>query len=125
VKDGRATDEQVCIRTALRPLLDLYAPSSVSDFTPLALKACREEMITAGWCRRHINKQVCRIRQMFKWGVAEGMVPVAVHQALTALDGLKRGRTDATEKEAIQPVDDTMVEATLCELDPTLQAMVR
>jgi hypothetical protein len=23
VKDGRATDEQVCIRTALRPLLDL------------------------------------------------------------------------------------------------------
>ena len=103
VKDGTATDEQVCIRTALRPVLDLYGSSCVSDFSPLALKACREQMIASGWCRRHINKQVCRVRQMFKWGVAEGMVPVAIWHALQALEGLKRGRSDAAEKEPSHP----------------------
>ncbi|TVS10576.1 MAG: hypothetical protein EA424_25150 [Planctomycetaceae bacterium] len=49
VKDGKAADEQACVRTALRPLLDLYGPSAVSEFTPLALKACREQMIASGW----------------------------------------------------------------------------
>jgi hypothetical protein len=30
------------------PLLDLHGPSAVSEFTPLALKACREQMIASG-----------------------------------------------------------------------------
>lgn len=125
VKDGKPTDEQACIKTALRPVLDLYGVSAVADFTPLALKACREQMIAAGWCRRHINKQICRVRQMFKWAVSEGLAPVTVWQALQSLEGLKHGRTEAAEKAPIQPVDDTTVDVTLLELDPTLQAMIR
>ncbi len=125
VKDGEPTNEQTCIRTALKPVRKLYGDCPVTDFTPLALKACREEMIATGWCRRHINKQVCRIRQMFKWGVAEGMVPVVIHQALQALGGLKRGRTRAIDRPRILPVADTVIEATLGELDSTLRAMVQ
>ncbi|MDC0934987.1 site-specific integrase, partial [Pirellulales bacterium] len=56
---------------------------------------------------------MARIKRMFKWGVAEELVPPAVHQALTAVAGLRCGRSAARETERILPVDESIVEATL------------
>jgi hypothetical protein len=42
---GEPTDEQQCIRSALRPLRELYGHTAAREFGPLALKAVRLKMV--------------------------------------------------------------------------------
>ena len=57
--------------------------------------------------------------------MAEELVPVAICQALAAIEGLRKGRSDARETQRVGPVDDTVIEATLPHLPPTAADMVR
>lgn len=82
VKDGRPTDEQACLRSALRLLRQLYGTLLVKGFGPLKLKAVRAAMVQAGLCRRVINQHVGRIRRMIKWAVESELVDVQILQAL-------------------------------------------
>ncbi len=50
--NGSPTSELSNFRQALRPVAELYASTPASDFSPLKLKACRDWMVKAGWCRR-------------------------------------------------------------------------
>ena len=49
VKNGSVTAEVGGIRGALRPLVELYGGSPISELGPLRLKNVREEMIARGW----------------------------------------------------------------------------
>ena len=71
VKDGRPTDEQACIKAAIKPLKQLYGRLHVTDFGPKALKAVRQRMIDSGNSRKYVNNNVGRIKRMFKWGGGE------------------------------------------------------
>jgi integrase len=62
---------------------------------------------------------------MFKWAVAEELVPAEVYHALLAVDGLRKGRSAAREVQPIRPVADEHVEATLPFLTPPVRAMVQ
>lgn len=125
VKDGRMTDEVDCIKTALRFVTTNYADVPVTEFGPLALKNVRQKMIDAGLSRGYINKTVGRIRRMFRWGVANEFVPSSIHQALLAVPGLSKGRSEARETTPIPPVAPQTVDATLTELSPVVADMVR
>ena len=125
VKDGRPTSEQDNLRQALRFVRPLYGPIPAKDFSPLALKAVRRAMIEAGRCRGLINKDVCRVRSMFRWAVEHELVPLATYQALMTVAGLRAGRTDAREKPPVGPVSDEAVERTLPYLTTTVASMVR
>ncbi len=109
--DGTQTSEVDNYRQALRPLKKLYGTTPAAHFGPKSLKAVREEMIREGWCRTNINKQVDRIRAIFKWAVAQEMIPPTVYHGLQAVVGLKRGRCEAKESEPKRPVPDAYVEA--------------
>jgi integrase len=127
--DGTPTSEQDTIRQALRPLKRLYSRTPVAEFGPRALKALRHVMITdAGkgraWCRSFTNKQVSRIRGMFKWGVENELVPGSVYQALAAVPGLKKGRSEARESAPVAPVPDADVAAVLPLVSPEVRAMI-
>ena len=74
VKDGEQTREFGCIQEAWPPLRQLYELILVDEFGPLCLQAVREQMIQTGWCRKHINKQISRVRRMFRFGVARELV---------------------------------------------------
>ena len=124
-KDGRPTAEVAGIRVTLRMLRTAYGSKPVSEFGPLALKVVRQTMLDQGHCRRYANANTARIKRMFKWGVAEELVPSSVLHALQAVPGLRRGRTQAREPDPIQPVDDEVVEATLPHLPTIVGDMVR
>ena len=66
ITDGRVKELEQ-FRLALRPLRDLYAGTLVTDFGPRALKTVQQRMIEIGWCRPYVNKQVNRIRHIFRW----------------------------------------------------------
>src|SRR5262249_959673 len=67
LKHGNPTDEVRLIKTVAKIARALYGRTPAADFGPLALKACREQMLAKDWCRTHINKQVDRLKRMFKW----------------------------------------------------------
>jgi hypothetical protein len=86
------------VRQAIPLVKRLYGDAPAAEFGPLELKAVRNAMIGArpagaGWSRNYANAQTNRIRSIFKWAVANELVPSAVHQALAAVVGLRRGKT--------------------------------
>jgi integrase len=109
--DGTPARELDNFRPALRPLRRLYGPSPAGKFGPMSLKALREHMIGLDWCRSHINKQISRIKSVFRWAVENELVPTSVHYGLSAVKGLQRGRTDAREAKAVRPVAENLIAA--------------
>src|SRR5204863_4689543 len=60
---------------ALRPLRRLYGQTPAAEFGPVKLSAVRDEMIKLGWCRNHVNRNVARLRHVFKWAAGAELVP--------------------------------------------------
>ncbi|MCK4851285.1 MAG: site-specific integrase, partial [Phycisphaerae bacterium] len=108
--DGRVKELEQ-FRLAMRPMKELYADTRAIDFGPRALKALRQRMVVMGWSRPYINKQINRVRHMYKWAVSDELVPGSALHALQAVPGLRRGRSDASEPEAVKPVAMELVEA--------------
>src|SRR5215204_2791094 len=75
-------------RDVLKPLRRLYGATAAADFGPRALRAIRDQLIASGWCRNVVNRQVSRIRQVLKWGVATELVPPHQYQALLTVEGI-------------------------------------
>ncbi len=125
VKHGRPTSEQDNIRQALRFLRHHAGSSPARAFSPRGLNGVRDAMITAGRCRTLINKDVNRIRGLFRWAVEAELLPAEVYQALRAVAPLRRGRSSAREATPIGPVPRDVVDATLRHLSPQVAAMVR
>jgi integrase len=123
--DGSPTRELDNYLDALRPLRRLYGGTAADSFGPLALKAVRETMTSAGLARTVINQRVGKIKRVFKWAASEELIPVAVSLALGTVAGLQKGRSDARESQPVGPADDRHVEMTLPFLTPTLRAMTR
>jgi integrase len=125
VKNDRPTSEQGNIRQALRFLRNLHGRTLARDFGPIALMAVRDTMVEAGRCRRLINKDVHRIRAMFRWAARFEMYPGGRLDALLAVTALEKGRSAAKERPPVRPVPEDLVLATLPHLSPQVAAMVR
>jgi integrase len=123
--DGSPTSELKNYRDALGPVRRLYADTPANRFGPLALQAVRDEMIRQGWCRTYINKQIIRVRSVFKWAVGTEMVAPSVYQGLAAVPGLRAGRTTARESAPVKPVPEDVVAATLPFLSRQIAAMAQ
>ncbi len=111
-KNGEPTSEISALKSALRPVRELYGSSPAREFGPLALEVVRQRMIAQKWSRTGINRAISRIGRVFRWGVSKELIPPSVSQALATVDGLRKGRTEATEKPPVEPVSDATVEAT-------------
>lgn len=125
VKNGQPTDELAAYKVVLRYLRQDYENQPVTEFGPRALRAVRQKMIDRGNARKYINDQVARLKRVFRWGVAQELVPETVSRALDTVDGLVKGRCDAREKPPVGPVPDAVVEATMPHMSPVVADMVR
>ena len=125
-KDGEPTKELECMKEAIWPLRQLYGTTQAVDFGPQSLKAVRQHMIgEQGLCRNVANRRIGRIKRVFKWAVAEELVPPSTYHGLQALAGLRFGRTEARETEPVKPVDDQHVDAVLPFVTPHVSAMIQ
>jgi integrase len=123
--EGRPTSQLGEIKVAMRPLKNLYADSPAKDFGPLRLKACRAVWLEEDLSRKTINSRVQIIRRIFKWGVANELLPVTVWQALEAVEGLRRGRGRVKEHSRVQPVPEADIEAVLESVASPVAAVIR
>jgi len=120
---GEPTGEAANFADAIRPLPRLYEDRPAAEFTARELKAAREAMIAAGLARKTINARVNRIRRIWKWAAAEGLVPASAHLELQTLDALRKNRTAAREAPRILPVAEAAVRATLPKMPRAVAAM--
>ena len=105
-KNGRPTGEAQNYVYALTHVRRLYGQVRASEFRGLALKAVRDAMVAAGDCRTRINRQIGRVKHVWRWGLANEMVPAETYQALAAVEGLARGRTEVRESFSVRPVEE-------------------
>lgn len=124
-KGGVVTNEVQRIQNVCKILRDLYGGSRVNEFGPKKLRAVRQVMIDRDFARKEINKQIDRIKRMFKWATSEELVKSDVYQGLRALSGLRKGRSEAKETAAVGPVGDDVIDRTLPHLSGIVGDMVR
>lgn len=98
-------------RHALAPLTRLYGSTQAISFGPTCLRAVRQEFVAAGLARRVVNQRTSLIRSVFKWAVGQEVLPPDVAAALSAVEPLKRGRTEAPDREPVRPVPEAFIEA--------------
>ncbi|MCX5691873.1 MAG: site-specific integrase, partial [Planctomycetota bacterium] len=98
-------------RWAIVPLKHLYGGLKAQEFGPVALRAVQQDMVRRGWARRVVNQRVNLIRAIFRWAAAREMIPATVHTALTTLESLRRGRTEAPDHPPVRPVPEHMISA--------------
>lgn len=123
---GKPTSQINTLIQALRPLRTLYGKSLASDFRPLALKSVRELMVQRmDWSRDYVNRQVGRIKAMYKWGVENELVEVEVYQALATVRGLAKGRCAARETDKVKPVHQSYIDAVEPFVSRQVWAMIR
>ncbi len=110
---------------AMRPVLHLYGGTPAVDFGPLALSLVQQEMIAMGWCRNVINRHTARVKHIFKWAVAQEMLPGEVHHRLSAATGLRKGHKGVRNTAKVRPVPAADLNATLRFCSPRIAAMVQ
>lgn len=130
-RNGKLTDRQYHIRAALRPLRKLYGNTFVRDFGPKALQTVREEIIVVGrrsrggLNRKYVNDHVGIIKRLFRWGVAQELVPLEVHQALETVESIHKGRDPRVkESQQIRPAPEQGVRAVLSVVSPQIRTMI-
>ena len=121
----RKDDQNRFIRYAAAVVRELFGPTPAAEFGPKRLRAVQQAMADRGWSRGTVNAQVERVRRMFKWAVAEELLPGTVYHALRTVEGIRRGTPGVRDPEAVQPVAAERVEAVLPFLQPGMRAMVR
>lgn len=122
--DGSETTTAAQVRTAIKRLRTMYGPTPAAEFGPLKLKRLRTQMIEAKLARSTINQETRMIRDVFRWGVSEEIVPATVHQALGTVRGLQAGRSGAKENRRIKPVPIANVHKTQKHVSPQISALI-
>lgn len=123
-KNGQPTGEAQNYVYALAYVRRLYGHLPATEFRGLALKTVRDAMIAAGDCRTRINRQIGRIKHVFKWAVANELIQPDSYHALAAVEGLDRGRTAAREAIPVRPVDEQAARAIYRFVSPQVRAMI-
>lgn len=124
-KHGEPTTEQRMIRSTMRYLLSAFGSMAVTEFGPLDLKAVRQGMVEKGLGRVYVNQSVGRVRRMFRWAVENELAPAAALHALSAVAGLRRGRSEALESPPVLPASESVVEGAIPFMSKGVVAMVR
>lgn len=99
------------MRVALRPLVRLLGGMKSANILTKHMKQYRAELMSAGIARTSINRQITRIKHVFRWGKEEGIVTAAALAEVLVIRGLQAGRSQAVESEPVAPVSIDAVEA--------------
>ena len=118
--------EQNCQRGAMRILGELFGETPAAEFGPIRLRAVRKAMVDGDrnavdaqgnpksrkpWSRTYVNKEVKRLKHLFRWGVSWELVPPSVAEALGTVKSLAPGETEAAEGRPRRAVPDADLQA--------------
>jgi len=124
--NGQPSGELAPVKSIIRILRKRYGTTPVADFRPKSLKALRLFMIRKmKWSRKNINRQILRVRHIFRWGASEDLCSHRTYRRLTTVQGLTVGEDNVREKPPVIDVDMATVNATVVYLPPVARDMVQ
>ena len=121
-KDGTPTTHIHTVRQVIRDFRRFYGSIPVAEFGPRSLVAMRQVWIEgrhrvgddqtpSPLSRKFVNDLTSQLKLIFKWGVAQELVPASVYEGLRTVAGLSAGRSSARETEPVGPVPHAHVNA--------------
>jgi integrase len=122
--DGNPTSERATYKTLIARFRKAYGPTLAKEFGPLKLKAFRQMLVDAKLCRKSVNRTVCRVRSIFKWGAENELISPSLVAGLKCVAGLQYGKTEADETNPVRPVPNEFVDAVLPLVAPQVAAMI-
>jgi len=134
--DGRTRSQTVQkIERAVRDLRTLYGATPAAEFGPAKLKALRQHWIADKQIKRYdtqlrrsrtyLNQLAQIVCRMFRWAASEELLPSRVWHDLRAVEGLRRGRSEAAEGRTIGPAPAEHVDAVLPVVRPLLRCLIQ
>jgi integrase len=117
--------EVLNIGHTLRALVEIAGDMDASEVGPATIDRYRAAQIDRDISLGVVNQRVRTVRRAWKWLASKRLVSLESWQSLCAVEPLRRGRCAARVTEPVRPVADSVVEATLNALPPSLAAMVR
>lgn len=134
--EGRPTREVENATIAFRMLDKLHRDTPTDRMRVVDLLAVRQALVDRrgvnekgrqapnGLSRRTVNDRMQRCKQVFRWGVEQGLVPGSVWHELSALRGLPQGRAGLRDNPPVEAVPWSLVEAVVPHLVPTIRDAV-
>ncbi|HVX85299.1 MAG TPA: site-specific integrase [Phycisphaerae bacterium] len=122
--DGKPTSEASAFRQAIRVFENLYAGMEVSAIGPRLFAAAQHAMIEEGWSRKNINRQMGRLKSIFKWAHNQEHIPSSAYERIRHVPGLQCGRSAARESEPVRPAPQALVDAVLPLVSAEVRAMI-
>lgn len=124
--EAKGTDAKTLerMKLAFKPLRELYGDTPAASFRPRALKAVRARLVANELSRWTVNERVWRIKNLFRWGTAEELVPPGTYQALAAVTNLRRGEEGVEDSREVKPVAWEHVEPVLDRVSPQVRAIL-
>jgi len=121
---GQPTGEAANVSHTLSSLTEQFGAMQAADFGPVHLKRFRQGMIEDDLARTTINQRVGHVRRCFRWLASEGHIDASAAYALTVVDGLRAGRSEAREPGPVGCADDASVQITRTFASATVSAMI-
>jgi integrase len=122
--EGQPTSELATYQTLIKRFKKLYGRTLAVEFGPLKLKAFRESLVDEKLSRGVVNRTISRVRQIFRWGAENELVPAGIVEALRCVSGLRYGKCKVRETDPVKPVPAAYVDAVLPYVTPQIRAMI-
>lgn len=122
--DGESTSSYRKFRHIVRDLNAALGDYLADDVRSPDILALRSRWIAAGLSRGSVNDYISKTRQIFAWGMEQGLVDATTLVAVT-VKGLAVGRTEAQETEGVSAAVEEHVLAVAAKLGGVLEAMIR
>lgn len=138
---GPKSSQIYCIRSAIRPLeRGEWCELPVEAFTPLKLQQVIEQRVLDGdWrdnkttrgqslTRSTVNATLRLLKQMFRWGASQELVPYSVYEPLTTVGGIRKGKGKLADKmrepTRVTPAPPAAIAAAKKYVGPEISAMI-
>lgn len=123
--DGERSSIAERTKYAIRKPVELYGSELASAFGPKALQTTMDGWVKEGHCRKYVNQQAQQIRAIFRWAVAEELLPPSCFERLKAVAGLRKGKTVAPDRPKVKPASQADLDKVLPKFGPAVAAIVR
>jgi integrase len=143
--DGKSSQERYAIGRFANPLIQLYGKTLAKDFGPNKLRTVREQIISAGrehtairdahgnllksgdpLSRGYVNNLTKSVMRMFRWAASHELVPASAHDALTKLEGIRKGKEPRLrEMNSVKPVPEQHIDPVVAVASPQIATMIQ
>ena len=110
---------------ALKLLRGTFAHLAADEFSVRHLMQLRDAMIAKGWCRIYVNRQIDRVRDLFRWATETELIPGTRSFRLASMKNLQRGHPGVREGKEVEGAPDADILACIERMPEVLDDMLR